>query len=84
MALTPAQTFAYGSTLLRFKIKSNVPFKRSRDEAKGYEVNVFPMDEMPDFTFKDSSVVESWSYGTHEIYDEVVRDLVRIKGASFF
>jgi hypothetical protein len=37
------------------------------------------MDEMPDFAFSDSSIVESWSYGTEEIYDEIIRNLIPLK-----
>lgn len=80
LALTPAMTFGYGKTLMRFKIKKGTPFTNhpKKDPGKG-EVGFIPMDEMPDFAFSDSSVVESWSYGTEEIYDEIVRDLIRLK-----
>lgn len=79
LAQTPAMTFGYGTVLMRFKIKKEVPFIADIDRPKTGEVDYTTMDEMPDFTFTDSSVVESWSYGTTEIYDEIVRDLIRLK-----
>jgi hypothetical protein len=73
-------TFGYGKTLMRFKIKMGTPFvdHPKKELGKG-EAGFTPMDEMPDFAFSDSSIVESWSYGTEEIYDEIVRDLIRLK-----
>jgi hypothetical protein len=79
LAMTPAMTFGYGKVLMRFKIKKDVPFVDSKKDPGKNEIGFSQLDGMPDFLFSDSSVVESWSYGTEEIYDEIVRDLSRLK-----
>lgn len=79
MALTPASTFGYGSTLIRIKIKKGTPFRVREDGAKNKEVGFLKHQLAQDFKITDSSVIESMSTGTEEIYDEIVRDLLRIK-----
>jgi hypothetical protein len=79
LALTPAATFAYGSTLVRVKIKDGTPFRSGHHKAKDGQVWFWKDKLGQDFTISDSSVIESWSYGTAEIYDELVRDLKRIE-----
>jgi hypothetical protein len=76
-SVSPASTFGYGKIVIRFKIKKEIPYHRETMGAQDHEIGV-RMEECQDFCIKDSSVVESWSYGTPEIYDEVVRDALRI------
>jgi hypothetical protein len=77
--LTPAITFMYGPVQIRIKIKPGVRY--------GYPYNnknqiLFENTDLVEYYFNDSSVVESWSYGTPEQYDEIVRDYLRIKSGK--
>lgn len=79
MALTPASTYAYGPTLIRIKIKKGTPFRAQNYSAEKKEIGFWKDQLAQDFTLSDSSVIESISTGTEEIYDEMVRDLLRIQ-----
>lgn len=79
MALTPASTYGYGSNLMRIKIKKETPFRSQKYNANNGEIGFWKDQLAQDFTLTDSSVIESISSGTAEIYDEVIRDLLRIK-----
>lgn len=82
MALTPLSSFGYGEVMVRVKIKPETPFitKNSHyfeDNGETPGVRVRINDDYQDFTMKEASFIESWSYGTPQIYDELVRDTKR-------
>jgi hypothetical protein len=76
MALTPAASYAYGPVLMRIKLKKKTPFKVMAYDSM-VEVGV-GSGNVREFVLNNSSLIESWSFGTEEIYDELVRDLMRI------
>lgn len=83
MALTPAQTFGYGDVLVRLKLKRETPVAlwgyhvagSTEDERIG--VRARNGDSYVDYTLDKASYIESYSYGTPEIYDELVLDVQR-------
>lgn len=81
LAQTPAMTFGYGQILMRVRIKETGKFVRltEREQPVKGEIETSPAGYMPEFSLSDSSLVESWSFGTPEIYDEIIRDLIRIQ-----
>lgn len=83
MSMSPTSTFGYGNIAVRLKIKPSVPYKHiwgyvDSKEAMPNEIQV-RTDQYQDFTTKDASVIESWSFGTPEHYDEIVSELLRFK-----
>lgn len=78
-SISPASTFGYGRFLVRFKIKPDTTYKfyklPQRDTGYG-EVGV-QTGFVHDFDVLDAAVLESASFGTPEIYDEIVRDVRR-------
>jgi hypothetical protein len=81
MSMSPVSTFGYGDVSVRIKVKKTVPFK-SGDISSSHAPNTIKVrneELFNDFTTKDSNVIESWSYGTPEHYDEIVRDIKRFK-----
>lgn len=83
-ALTPVQTFGYGEIVIRFKIKDQTPVaigrgyvtnsSNTREERVGVRAR---SDGFQDYTIETASFVESFSYGTPQIYDELVLDIKR-------
>lgn len=85
MAMSPATTYGYGSVVVRFKVKKETPFPVGASHVFDYEdkreltgVRV-RQDVFQDFTINKSSFLESYSFGTAQIYDEIVRDVLRYK-----
>lgn len=77
-SLTPASTYAYGLIQVRFKIRPEVEFDTSFFGGKNKkEVQVHTLTYQ-EFNIFDSSVIESFSYGTPEQYDETVRDILKL------
>lgn len=72
-------TFGYGPYLVRFKIRKGIPFIGNKVE-EGASVGV--SDPWREYDFRESSAIESWSTGTPEIYDEVVRDILRYQSGA--
>ncbi len=74
-------TYMYGPVGVRIKLKPKTPFPVLEfggvERAVGYRDSYYQ-----DFGISDSSVIESWSYGTPEHYDEIVRDLQRISSGK--
>ncbi|RZA00611.1 MAG: hypothetical protein EOP11_18110 [Proteobacteria bacterium] len=77
-SISPISTFGYGPVLLRFKLKPGTSMVKTDFEGKQGQVGV-RTDAFHDLVIADASVIESWSSGTPEIYDEVVRDILRYK-----
>jgi hypothetical protein len=73
--LAPSATFMYGSIQVRVKIKPGTRFGYSSSTLNQIQ---FDNTNYVEYHFNDPSVVESWSYGTPEQYDEIVRDYLRI------
>lgn len=81
-SISAISTFAYGDTVIRFKIKKGTPFVLSEFGAGEGKVSVRDDTVYHDYTFDSSDIVESWSYNTPEIYDELVRDILRISSGN--
>ena len=82
-SMSPVATYMYGEVPIRIKIRPKTSFV----------VDVFCDEETPhkpcyrnliyqDFTIYDANVIESWSFGTAEHYDEIVRDILRISSGK--
>jgi hypothetical protein len=78
-SLSAVSTFGFGDVLLRLKIKPTAPYHYVQFGAKMGEVAVRPNFTYHDVAVQDSSLVESASQGTPEIYDELVRDILHFK-----
>lgn len=85
-ARSPLSTFGYGPIPIRIKLKSSPelfsgPAWLSRDwcesQATQLTMKVYfnRRDDYSDWSFCNSQVIHSWSYGTPEHYDEVIREL---------
>lgn len=84
MALTPIQTYGYGDVVVRFKIKDQTPVSMSpqhvtlsKNKEERVGVRARWDDSYQDYTIETASFVESFSYGTPQIYDELVLDIKR-------
>ncbi len=81
-ALSPISTYAYGLVQIRFKVRSEIPFiagSKYGDFPKQVRVATLSYQE---FIIDDASILESWSYGTPEQYDEIVKDILRISSGK--
>jgi hypothetical protein len=76
-----ASTFGYGEELVRLKVRKDALFQSTWHGTEPGEIGVRD-DVFHDFVVRDSDLIESWSYGTPEIYDEVVRDVLRYKSGK--
>ncbi|MGE3262275.1 MAG: hypothetical protein AB7K68_10890 [Bacteriovoracia bacterium] len=74
-------TYGYGPYLIRFKMKEGTPFVAHKYGVPP-EGGVAAKIRYREFIFNESSTIDSFSYGTAEIYDEVVRDLIRYKSGQ--
>jgi len=80
-SISAVSTFGYGDTLMRFKIKPGTPFNFQNFGASPGQVSV-RADTFHDFAISDAAVLESISIGTPEIYDEIIRDIVRYQSGK--
>lgn len=80
-SISAVSTVGYGPMLVRIKIKPETPVRGRGFGGWDGELSV-RNDEFHDFVVKDASVVESISFGTPELYDEVVRDILRFKSGK--
>lgn len=81
MALTPFSTYAYGDYQVRLKMKPNTIFEtRDCHELPGTVCVRTAMFQ--EFNIDDAGVIESWSFGTPEQYDEIVRDILRVSSGK--
>jgi hypothetical protein len=72
--ISPVSTYSYGIIPIRFKFKPQTHFSRSFNQDGVYFIGGFAL---LDFTFFKGEVLESWSYGTPEHYDEIIKDIKR-------
>jgi hypothetical protein len=80
--ISPASTYDYGDQLIRFKIKPGVSyFGRNEIGGRPDEITLRPY-QFHDFAIHSASVIENISTGTAEIYDEIVRDILRFKSGK--
>lgn len=75
LSLSPAVSFGYGDTLVRIKVKRGIKFAPMNYDSKT-KIG-FSTGNVHEFVINRTSMIESWSYGTPEIYDELVRDIKR-------
>lgn len=76
--LSPASTFYYGPIPVRLKVKVGTRFEVIRYGGAVGSVTYRNSDLYQDFTFRDAAVIDSWSFGTPEHYDEIVRDILKL------
>lgn len=81
-SLSPSATFGCGTTLIRVKLKPTTPFVSSGFGTQTGMVGVRQDGAYNDITVSDASLIQSWSYGTPEIYDEIVRDVLRYQSGG--
>lgn len=74
-------TFGYGLIPIRFKIKPSTQFAWEHPD-DGNTVQYFGFSVQQDYVIHDAAVIESWSFGTPEHYDEIVRDYLRFKSGQ--
>lgn len=75
--ISPASCFSYGLVPIRFRIKKGTRFQDVQATMK----DTVHQNET-EFTFFNASVIDSWSYGTPEQYDEIVKDILRISSGK--
>lgn len=85
--ISPVASFCYGLIPVRIKLKQHVWFKSmlSRQRADPYMAKLAQFFSYPkveylfqglvDFAIDDSNAIESWSFGTPEHYDEIMREV---------
>ncbi len=73
-------TFGYGAVPIRIKIKPTAQYHSTTTAgaSRNGEVAFYVLSNWHDYYLSDAAVVESWSFGTPEHYDEIVRDALRI------
>ena len=76
--LSASATFNYGVIPIRIKLKNGVSFRSSDSDIPPNMVMYESRRHFNDFLIEDARVIDSWSYGTAEHYDEVVEDILRI------
>jgi hypothetical protein len=83
-SISAASTLDYGKVLMRFKIRRSANFVLEQEGWASPQKNMVAVrkDFAHDFNFNDTSVVDSVSTGTPEIYDEVVRDILHFKSGK--
>lgn len=70
-------TYPFGVAGVRIKLKPGVRTKLTGWAHHENGVVALNNDWAQDYVLSDASLVESWSYGTPEHYDEIVRDILR-------
>ncbi len=74
--VSPVATYSYGLIPIRFKFKKQVAFTFGFTNTSD-AVAVGNQYGLMDFIFDSGEVLESWSFGTPEHYDEIVKDIRR-------
>ena len=83
--ISAVSTYGYGAIPVRFEIRASAPYMftgtymQDGEKLKGVAIR---KDNYHDFTFEDAGLVESWSFGTPELYDEIVRDILRFRSGK--
>jgi hypothetical protein len=77
--ISPVSTYSYGLVPIRFKFKPKTRFSENQEKSGTVQDNYHGLE---DFIIYDSSVIESWSYGTPEHYDEIIKDILRISSGK--
>lgn len=79
--ISPVSTFNYGLIPIRFKLKKETPFTNRKDtDREG--IIAYSLPDLMDFIIPSGEYIESWSYGTIELYDEIVKDILRIRSGK--
>ncbi|MDD4973994.1 MAG: hypothetical protein PHY93_06565 [Bacteriovorax sp.] len=81
--ISPVSTFNYGLIPIRFKLKKGTPFtnKDSRwSDSDG--IIAYSLPDLMDFIIPSGKYIESWSYGTSELYDEIIKDILQIRSGE--
>lgn len=80
-ALTPFSTYAYGTYQVRLKIKPQTIYQ-TRDCNDSSGTICVRTATFQEFNIEDAGVIESWSFGTPEQYDEMVRDIIKFSSGK--
>lgn len=73
--ISPVATYQYGLVPIRFKLKKSTPIFGVRDVGTRDGVVTYYDWGGNDFYFLKGDILENWSFGTPEHYDEMVRDI---------
>jgi hypothetical protein len=73
VTISPISTYAYGPIPIRFKFKPQAKFINDFVENAVVEHTGGLMD----FLFDNANVLESWSFGMPQHYDEIVKDILQ-------
>ncbi len=79
--ISPAATFNYGPIAIRIKLKSGTAFRNLNQDVPPSMV-MYSGLHMNDFLIGDARVIDSWSFGTSDHYDELVEDVLRIESGN--
>jgi hypothetical protein len=87
MARTPVSSFGYGDIAVRIKLKKGTPFpfehhtfyNSGTSDYSNVDGVMMNRAWYKDYMLKNSTFIESWSFGTPQLYDEMVRDILRLK-----
>ncbi len=71
MTISPISTYSYGAIPIRFKFKPQTTFVHEGKDGTVWEHTGGLMD----FIFDNGSVLESWSFGMPQHYDEIIKDI---------
>jgi hypothetical protein len=88
--ISAVATFEYGPVPIRFKVRSDIPMKAVTSPSQANnsgEITYYTAQRFEDFYLLDGTSIDSWSFGTPEQYDEIVRDIQRMitgKPAIFY
>lgn len=71
--ISPISTYSYGPVEIRFKFKKGTPYIHGLNSSEPAVAE--DTDGLMDFLIDNGSIIESWSFGTPEQYDEIVKDI---------
>ncbi len=77
--ISPVSTYSYGLVPIRFKIKPGTSYLASYGTTSGVS---YVSGILEDFIIGDASVIESYSYGTPEHYDEIIKDIRQLSSGK--
>ncbi len=80
--ISAVATYQYGEIPVRIKLKSGTPIKVLNEVKSESGEVVYNYWGGHDFYISDGSVVDSWSFGTPQQYDEIVRDIIRLQSGK--
>ena len=81
--VSAVSTYSYGGTVIRLKIKPDAVYAPGFSSG-AHQIAYGSNFGLQDYILSDSDVIESYSFDTPELYDEVVKDILRISSGQSF